>query len=93
MLLTKVEPLEDITVFLLVGAVCILIVQYYVKTPAVYLLSEVLGAGSVYQVIQEVDGGTITNDVGVFLTIISVMAIIYGAMNLVNFWSKSKNKG
>ena len=82
--------MEDITIFLLVGAVCIVIIEYYARSPPVYLLGELFGVGSLYQVIGEVTNGTMDNNIGLIFSIASIMAIIYGAMSLVNFYSKSK---
>lgn len=82
--------MQDVTTLFLVGSVLILIAEYYLRTPSVYLIGEVLGVGGMYQAIAEYQDGTITSEIAVLFCIISLMAIIYSAMNFVNFFSKMK---
>lgn len=82
--------MDDITIFLLVGSVVIILAQYYLKYPPVYLLGELFGLGGLYQVISEVEASTMDGQIGLIFSIVSIIAIIYSSMNLVNYWSKYK---
>lgn len=84
--------MEDLTILFVVGGFILLVIEYYVKSPPVYLLGEVFGIGGLYQVIQEVDSTAIDSNMGLLLTIGAIMVIIYSAMNLVNYFSDRKKR-
>lgn len=84
--------MEDITTLFIVGGFLLLVVEYYVKSPPVYLLGEVFGIGGLYQVIQEVENSAIDNQIGMLLSIGAIMVIIYSAMNLVNLFSAKQKR-
>lgn len=82
--------MEDITLIFVIGSVILLLVQYYLKSPPVYLLGEIFGIGALYQVIQEVQDDLMDSQIALLFVIIAIMAILYSAMNLINLWSKNK---
>lgn len=84
--------MEDITIIFTIGSCILLLVQYYLKSPPVYLLGEVFGMGGLYQVIQEVQADTMDSQVGLLMSLVSIMAIIYSAMNLIMLWTKYSRK-
>lgn len=79
--------MEEITVILWVGGLVTLVLQYYLRAMPFYLLGELMGIGGLVATISEVDSGALSNDLGVLMTIATVVVIIYSAMNLIGyFW-------
>ena len=79
--------MEDITLFLMVGGIVTLVVQYYVHAVPMYLIGELLGIGGLIAVIGEVNANTMDTDIGMLLTIAMVVVILYSAMNFVgHYW-------
>lgn len=80
--------MDDITIFLLVGCVLIIMAQYFFRYIPAYFLGELFGIGGLYQVIGEVQDGLMSDEIGLIFSMLAIMAILYSSMNLVNYWTK-----
>ena len=79
--------MEDITLFLWIGAISVLILQYYVHVSPIYFLGELLGVGGLTVTLQEVEDLTLSEDVGLVMTIAMIIVILYSTVNLIDhYW-------
>lgn len=79
--------MEDITLFLWIGAISVLILQYYVHVSPIYFLGELLGIGGLTVTLQEVEAMTLSDNVGLVMTIAMIIVILYSTVNLMDhFW-------
>lgn len=85
--------MEDITLFLWIGGLIALVLQYYVRVTPIFFIGELLGIGGLITTFQEVDAQSIGTDVGMLMTIAMIVVILYSTVNLINYFWPTKNKG
>lgn len=79
--------MEDITLFLWIGAITVLALQYYARYTPIFFIGEILGVAGLTVTLQEVQNATLTDNVGVFMTLAMIVVIIYSTINLIDhFW-------
>lgn len=79
--------MEDITLFLWIGGLIALLVQYYVHASPVYFIGELFGIGGLVCTLQEVENEALTGEIGSFMALAMIIVILYSTLNLItHFW-------
>lgn len=78
--------MEVITVFLVVASLTGLIVQYLIKAPPFYLITELLAVGGLVTVLNDYDAGAFDQYSALVLVIVMVAVCIFSAWNFVNYY-------
>lgn len=84
--------MEDITLFLWIGGLIALALQYYVRVSPIFFIGELLGIGGLITTFQEVDAQSLGADVGMLMTIAMVVVILYSTLNLINYYWPTSEK-
>lgn len=79
--------MDEITVFLWIGAIIAVLLQYKLRVAPVYFIGELMGIGALYQTITEYNAGTIDGTITVLMSILSVIAVIYSIWNHTQIYS------
>lgn len=82
--------MEDITVFLWIGAFLSLLIQYLVRVPPVFFVGELLGVGGLLCTLNEVDQGTLSGELGMLMLIAMGVVILYSTLNFMDHYWPTK---
>lgn len=82
--------MEDITLVFWCAGLIVLVLQYFIKAPPVYLLGEVFGVGGLVCTVNEANAGVLDSSTGLLMTIAMVVVMIYSAWNLIGYYWPGK---
>lgn len=82
--------MDDITVFLWVGAIIAVMLQYKLRVAPVFFIGELLGVGGLYQTIAEYDAGNIDGSITIIMSIVCVMVVIYSIWNHTQIYARGR---
>ena len=82
--------MEDITLFLVVASLVGLVVQYWLKTPPMYLITSILAVGGLASVIDDYTANLLTDTPAMVLTIVCVAVVVFSVINYVNYYMPSR---
>lgn len=75
------------------GSMAILVLQYFVRWPVMYMLGDLLGIGGLVSTLNEVNAETIAVNIGAVMSLAMVVVILYSTINMMfHFWPDKRGR-
>lgn len=78
--------MQDITVLLVVASLVGLVVQYWIRTPPMYLITSILSVGGLASVIDDYTADLLADTPAMILTIVCVSVVVFSVINYVTYY-------